>query len=216
MYAYTVYAYTKGRQPFMAEEPFGLDSLRKENNESRYMVSSKALSKKKERSSSSISGKKPTWFTSSSNVLRKQAKVLIFDQWQRSEFQHTLACFKKRQESRRKGQKSHMRLRSCRLPTPDLCIHLVNNTGQQKKTFCQQEKEVKLRALGLKMHLVWPNWLYFWRYFYFYFFIILLEHGAFSSMRSFFNVILLVPRSKFSVHLLHTTNMYIDSYKNKP
>ena len=47
------------------------------------------------------------------------------------------------------------------------------------------------------------------------FFIILLEHGAFSSLQSFFNEILLVSHSKFSVHLLHTTYMYIDSYKNK-
>ena len=47
------------------------------------------------------------------------------------------------------------------------------------------------------------------------FFISLLEHGAFSSSGSFFNVILLVFHSKFSVHLLHTTYMYIDSYKNK-
>ena len=59
---------------------------------------------------------------------------------------------------------------------------------------------VKSGALSLKMHLLFPYWLFFWRHFYFYFFIILLEHGAFSSMRSFFNVILLVSYSKFSVH----------------
>ena len=68
---------------------------------------------------------------------------------------------------------------------------------------------VKLGVLSLKMHLVLPNCLYFWRYFYFYFFIILLEHGTFSSVQSFFNVILLVFHSKFSVHLLHTTYMYL-------
>ena len=44
-------------------------------------------------------------------------------------------------------------------------------------------------ALSLKMHLVLPNWPWFRRYFCFYFFIILLEHGAFSSMRCFFDVI---------------------------
>ena len=60
------------------------------------------------------------------------------------------------------------------------------------------------------MHLVLPNWLYFWRYFYFYFFITLLEHGAFSSMQIFFNTISPVSHSKFTVHLLHTTYMYID------
>ena len=43
---------------------------------------------------------------------------------------------------------------------------------------------VKSRALSLKMHLVLPNRLLLWRYFSFYFFLILLEHGAFSSMRS--------------------------------
>jgi len=52
---------------------------------------------------------------------------------------------------------------------------------------------VKSGALSLKMHLVLPNCHWFWRHFYFDFFIILLEHGAFSSMRSFFDVILLVP-----------------------
>ena len=46
-------------------------------------------------------------------------------------------------------------------------------------------------------------------------FIILLNHGPFSSMRSFFNVTLLVSHLKFSVHLLHTIYMYIISYKNK-
>ena len=44
-------------------------------------------------------------------------------------------------------------------------------------------------------------------------FLILLDHGAFSSMRYFFNVILLVSHSKFRVHLLHTTYKCIDLYK---
>ena len=48
------------------------------------------------------------------------------------------------------------------------------------------------------------------------FFIILLERGAFSSMQSFFNVILLASYSKFSVHLLHVTYIYINLSKNKP
>ena len=72
---------------------------------------------------------------------------------------------------------------------------------------------VKSGALSLKMHLVLPNSLWFWEIFYF--FIILIERGAFSSKRNFFNVISLVSHSKFSVHLLHATYMYINLYKNK-
>ena len=71
---------------------------------------------------------------------------------------------------------------------------------------------VKSGALSLKMHLELALVV---KIFLLYFFIILLEHGAFSSIRSFFNVILLIFHSKFSVHLLHTTYIYIYLYKNK-
>ena len=72
---------------------------------------------------------------------------------------------------------------------------------------------VNSEALSLKMHIVLPNWLYFGGYFYSDFFIILLEHGAFSSMQSISNILFLVSHSKFTVHLLHTTcSIYIYIY----
>ena len=94
----------------------------------------------------------------------------------------------------------------------DITLHRPTKKFFVKRKRMLNRFEVKSRAISLKMHLVLPNWLQFWRYFYLYFFIILLGYGAFSSMRSFFYTIFLVSHLKFSVH---TTCMYIDSYKNK-
>ena len=95
---------------------------------------------------------------------------------------------------------------------------LQSITQAIKKIFCRKEKDFE-SFLGLIWGAESENALSFaelalvLEIFLLLFFIILLEHGAFSSMRSFFNVILLVSHSKFSVHLLHTTYIYIDSYK---
>ena len=62
---------------------------------------------------------------------------------------------------------------------------------------------VKSGALSLKMHLVLPNRLLLWRYISFYYNLILLEYGAFSSMRSLLK----------NVRQHETNNVVVDNMK---
>ena len=88
----------------------------------------------------------------------------------------------------------------------------VQTTQANKKIFVQRQRmlnrfEVLIGGAESENALSFAELALVLEIFLLLFFIILLERGEFSSMQSFFNVILLVSQSKFSVHLLHTTGV---------